>query len=167
MGFQPAQSCLSFRIGRVRNFTQWTKSGKCDESYLLTISCQICFKLALSCNCLLPLQFRTQPVFYLKHFRYIVCNSCLLCNNCRPISLLSNIGKIIEKLIHLRLSLFLETHICYYLFQFGFRLNFSTNNALLLKMFKRRLMMANTQLLYLLIWKKPLTLLTITHYLRN
>ena len=55
----------------------------------------------------------------------------LLCKNCRPISLLSNIGKIIEKLIHLRLGLFLETRNCYYLFQFGFRLNFSTNNALM------------------------------------
>ena len=55
----------------------------------------------------------------------------LLCNNYRPISLLSNIGEIIEKLIHLRLNLFLETRNCYYPFQFGFRLNFSTNNALM------------------------------------
>ena len=55
----------------------------------------------------------------------------LLCNNYRPISLLCNIGKIIEKLIHLRLNLFLETRNCYYLFRFGFRLNFSTNNALM------------------------------------
>ena len=55
----------------------------------------------------------------------------LLCNNYRPISLLSNIGKIIEKLIHLRLNLFLETCNCYYLFQFGFRLNFSSNDALM------------------------------------
>ena len=44
-------------------------------------------------------------------------------NNYRPISLLSNIGKI-EKLIHLRFSLFLETYNCYHPFQFGFRLNF-------------------------------------------
>ena len=55
----------------------------------------------------------------------------LLSNNYRPISLLSNIGKIIEKLIHLRLNLSLETHNCYYLFQFGFRLNFSTNTTLM------------------------------------
>ena len=48
----------------------------------------------------------------------------LLWNNYRPISLLSNIGKLIEKLIHLRLNLILETH------NFT-RLNFSTNNALI------------------------------------
>ena len=55
----------------------------------------------------------------------------LLCNNYRPISLLSNIGKIIEKLMHLTHNLFLETRNCYYPFQFGFRLNFSTSNALM------------------------------------
>ena len=55
----------------------------------------------------------------------------LLSNNYRPITLLSNIGKIIEKLIYLRFNLFLETRNCYYAFQFGFRLNFSTNNALM------------------------------------
>ena len=32
----------------------------------------------------------------------------LLCNSYRPISLLSNIGKIIEKLMHQRLNFFLE-----------------------------------------------------------
>ena len=30
-----------------------------------------------------------------------------------------------------RLNLFLEQHRCFYTFQFGFRLNFSTNNALM------------------------------------
>ena len=67
----------------------------------------------------------------------------LLCNNYRPMSLLPNTGKIIEKLIHLTLNLFLETCNCYYSFQFGFRLNFSTNNSL--KIFKLSLIIANTQ----------------------
>ena len=57
--------------------------------------------------------------------------SRILCSNYRPISLLSNIGKIIEKLMHKRLNVFLEKKQIYYNFQFGFRSNLSTNNALL------------------------------------
>ena len=57
--------------------------------------------------------------------------SRVACNNYRPISLLSNIGKIIEKLMHKRLYSFLETQNCFYPAQFGFRLNVSTNNALM------------------------------------
>ena len=58
-------------------------------------------------------------------------DSRLLCNNYRPISLLSNIIKIFEKVIHCRLNLFLEQNNCLYPFQFRFRLNYSTNNALM------------------------------------
>ena len=54
-----------------------------------------------------------------------------LCSNYRRISLLSNIGKIIENLMHQRLNFFLEQYSCYYPFQFGFRLNDSTNSALM------------------------------------
>ena len=57
--------------------------------------------------------------------------SRVACNNYRPISLLSNIGKIIEKLMHKRLYSFLKTQNCFYPGQFGFRLNVSTNNALM------------------------------------
>ena len=51
-------------------------------------------------------------------------------NNYRPISLISNISKIIEKLIHKRLNSFLE-HNIFYSFQFGFRDNHSTTHALI------------------------------------
>ena len=47
-------------------------------------------------------------------------DSRLLCNNYRPISLLSNISKIFAKVIHCRLNLFLEQNNCLYPFQFGF-----------------------------------------------
>ena len=57
--------------------------------------------------------------------------SRILCSNFRPISLLSNIGKIIEKLMHKRLNVFLEKKQIYCNFQFGFRTDFSTNSALL------------------------------------
>ena len=53
-------------------------------------------------------------------------------NNYRTISLLSNVGKVIEKLMHQRLNQFLEENKCFYpRHQLGFRLNISTNNALM------------------------------------
>ena len=54
-----------------------------------------------------------------------------LVSNYRPISLLSNINKIFEKLVHTRLYSFLELHECIYDLQFGFRTKHSTNHALL------------------------------------
>ena len=57
--------------------------------------------------------------------------SRVLCNNYRPISLLSNISKLIEKLMHRQVYSFLEQQNCFYNAQFGFRLSLSTNNALM------------------------------------
>ena len=52
--------------------------------------------------------------------------SRLLCNNYRPISLLSNVSKIIEKLMYKRLNKFVEQERCFYNLQFGFHVNCST-----------------------------------------
>ena len=52
-------------------------------------------------------------------------------NNYRPISLLSNISKLIEKLLHNRLYSSLEQNNCLFNYQFGFRNNHSTNHALI------------------------------------
>ena len=51
-------------------------------------------------------------------------------NNYRPISLLSNINKIFEKLMYTRLYNFLDIHNCIYNLRFGFREKHSTNHAL-------------------------------------
>ena len=58
-------------------------------------------------------------------------DSKLIVSNYRPISLLSNINKILEKLMFNRLYTFLESNKCIYDLQFGFRQNYSTNHALL------------------------------------
>ena len=51
--------------------------------------------------------------------------------NYRPISLLSNIEKIIEKLMYKRLSNFLDINNLVYSLQFGFRQKYSTTHALI------------------------------------
>ena len=52
-------------------------------------------------------------------------DSKILVSSYRPISLLSNINKIFEELIHKRFYNFLEKNICIYKFQFGFCENLS------------------------------------------
>ena len=53
------------------------------------------------------------------------------CENYRPISLLSNLGKIFEKIMHIRISDFLDSCNLLYPKQFGFRKGHSTNHALI------------------------------------
>ena len=55
----------------------------------------------------------------------------LNCNNYRPISLLPNLGKIFEKLVHQKLTLFLEKNKQLYQFQFGFRSKCPASHALI------------------------------------
>ena len=57
--------------------------------------------------------------------------SRLQVSNYRPISLLSNLNKILEKLMYSRLYSFLSDHNIFYNLQFGFRAKHSTNLALL------------------------------------
>ena len=57
--------------------------------------------------------------------------SRLLVSNYRPISLLSNLNKILEKIVHSRVYAFLEEFKCIYSLQFGFRKKHSTNHALI------------------------------------
>jgi retron-type reverse transcriptase len=53
------------------------------------------------------------------------------CANYRPISLLSNISKIFERIMYNRIEDFLDEYDIIYEYQFGFRKKHSTNHALL------------------------------------
>ena len=53
------------------------------------------------------------------------------CNNYRPVSLTSNLSKLIEKLVHKRLCNFLEKHKLLYEHQYGFQKKHSTYHALI------------------------------------
>ena len=55
-------------------------------------------------------------------------DSPLECSNYRPISLLSNIDKIFEKLMYSRVIKFLEASHCIYPLQFGFRKHSTNDN---------------------------------------
>ena len=51
--------------------------------------------------------------------------------NYRPISLLSNLNKILEKIMFNRITNFFDKYNCFYKLQFGFRKSHSTNHALI------------------------------------
>ena len=84
--------------------------------------------------------------------------SKLYTNNYRPISLLSNLNKILEKLMFNRVYKFLEEHQCIYNLQFGVRKKHSTNHALIEITENIRKALDNKNMLveYLLIFKKLL-----------
>ena len=67
---------------------------------------------------------KVNPVYKGKGDKNLYCNY-------RPISLLSNVNKIFEKLVYKRVYTFLNIHNCIYDLQFGFRSNHSTHHALL------------------------------------
>ena len=95
-------------------------------------------------------------------------NDPLLCNNYRPISLLSNIGKLIEKLIYKRLYAFLEQNECLYTNQFGFRNLHSTNHALVNITEKRRNGLDNNMYAeYFLTFRRHLIQSIIRYYYQN
>ena len=53
------------------------------------------------------------------------------CNNYRPVSLSSNLSKLIEKLVHNRLYNFLDKYKLLYEHQYGFQKKHFTNHALI------------------------------------
>ena len=93
-----------------------------DLSYVLTSLINLTFETGIFPSSLKIV--KVIPIFKNK-------GSKLDINNFRPISLLSNIDKIFEKLVHNRLTSFLIKHNLLFNKQFGFRQSHSTNQALI------------------------------------
>ena len=84
------------------------------------------FNLSIECG-IFPDMLKTVkviPIFKNKGSPFHV-------SNYRPISLLSNIDQIFEKVMHSRMMLFLEKNSLIYYKQFGFRPKHSTNHGLI------------------------------------
>ena len=64
-------------------------------------------------------------------FQFLKKGSRLIVLNYRPISLLSNLNKIFEKIVYKRIYSFIELSECLYNLQFGFRADHSTTHALI------------------------------------
>ena len=97
------------------------------KTFVKEIKTPLCDLVNLSFECgLFPV------ILKIANFAPIYKKGDLLeCNNYSPISHLSNLSKIIEKLVHKRLTVFLEQKELFYDLQFGFRNNTSTNHALI------------------------------------
>ena len=70
-------------------------------------------------------------VYYKKDDKQQLQQLVVDCNNYIPISLLPNLSKIFEKLVHQKLTLFVEKNEQLYQFQFAFRSKHSTPHALI------------------------------------
>ena len=93
-------------------------------------------KISVPLSSLFNLSFETGifPVI-LKYAKIIPVHklkgSILDIQNYRPISLLSNIDKLFEKIMHSQVTSIVETYQCIYPLQFGFRKKHSTTHALI------------------------------------
>ena len=89
--------------------------------------------------------------------------------NYYPTTRLANYGKILEKLMHSRLSTFSNIKDIIYPLQFGFCQNYSTSYTLfiLLKLVKKHWIRVSMAVGFLLIFQRLLILLTIIFYLVN
>ena len=93
----------------------------------------------------------------------------MLCRNYQPISLLSNLSKIIERLIHARLTLFLNSDSILFEKQFGFSHSHSTTHAQIEITEKIKQACDSGQMLveYFLSYKRHLTLSTMIYFSEN
>ena len=129
------------------------KLMKNDISDQLAVLCDLSFTSASVLNILKT--SKVTPI-HKKH-------SKLECSNYKPVSLLSNIDKILERIVYNRLYKFFEDNKLIYNLQIGFQQKHSTTRALihLAKKSANSLIVESLVVEFLLVFKKLLILLII------
>ena len=113
------------------NSSKGTGPNGIPTEILKMINFAICVPLSKIFN--MCIQNGTHPEkLKLAHVIPIFKKGCrLMVSNYRPISLLSNLNKLFEKIMHKRIYAFLEKFNILYKLQFGFRSKYSTQHALI------------------------------------
>ena len=116
-------------INSLKNKTSFG-SDKISNSFIKSIKSEICHPLEIIFNKSM-LEGKFPSKFKIAHVLPVFKNNNKHdCNNYRPISLLTCISKILEKLVHNRIYTFLEQHKLLNPLQFGFRKGHNTIDAI-------------------------------------
>ena len=129
--FEPCTPNEVFLLIAALNISKSTGPNGIPTEILKMINFTICVPLSKIINICISNGVHPEKL-KLAHVIPIFKKGCrLLVSNYRPISLLSNVNKIFEKIMHKRIYSFLEKFNLLYKLQFGFRTNYSTSHALI------------------------------------
>ena len=129
--FEPCTPNEVFLLIAELNSSKSTGPNGIQTEILKMINFVICIPLSKIINICIRTGVHPDKL-KLAHVIPIFKKGCrLLVSNYRPISLLSNINKIFEKIMHKRMYSFLEKFNLLYNLQFGFRSKYSTSHALI------------------------------------
>ena len=113
------------------NLTKTTGPNGIPTTILHLIKNEVCKPLSKIYNLSVTSGTHPEELKYVNAIPIHKKGSRILLSNYRPISLLSNLNKIFEKIIYSRPFRFLEKYNCIYELQYGFRPRHSTTHALI------------------------------------
>ena len=129
--FEPSTPNEVFLIIEGLNKYKGTGPNRIPTDILKTINSIICAPLSKIYNMCIVTGKQPDRLKLAHALPIFKKGSRLLVSNYRPISLLSNLNKILEKIMHKRIYSFLEKYDLLYSLQFGFRSKHSTSHALI------------------------------------
>ena len=129
--FEPSTPNEVFLLITKLNINKGTGPNGIPTDILKAINNIICIPLSMIYNMCIAKGIHPSKLKLAHALPIFKKGSRLLVSNYRPISLLSNLNKIFEKIMHKRIYAFLEKYDILYNLQFGFRSKYSTTHALI------------------------------------